>query len=63
MSLNRYHNSRSSDNIFKLLHEEESYLDILKGNVKAVYKDEIGETGSSHDNVRQELLQEEYDHS
>ena len=55
MTLNRYHNSRSSDNVFKLLHEEESYLDILKGNVKAAYKDEIEETDGVHSHVRQEL--------
>lgn len=58
MSLNRYHNSRASDSVFKLLHEEDSYLDILKGNVKSVYKDEIEETDGTHDTVRQTLLQE-----
>jgi hypothetical protein len=59
MSLNRYHNSRSSDNVFKLLHEETSYLDILKSNVKAVHRDEIGEeTGSIQSDIRQ-LLQEQ----
>jgi hypothetical protein len=63
MSLDRYHNSRSSDNVFKLLHEETSYLDILKGNVKAVYKDEIEEeeTGETHSDVRQQLLHEQDD--
>lgn len=61
MSLNRYHNSRSSDNVFKLLHEENTYLDILKGNVRAVYKDEIGEDKAvaPHDGARQSLLQEQ----
>lgn len=61
MSLNRYHNSRSSDNVFKLLHEESSYLDILKGNVKSVYQDEIGEDKAvgSHDVARQQLLHEQ----
>ncbi len=60
MSLNRYHNSRSSDNVFKLLNEETSYLDILKGNVKAAYKDEIDEDKAvgPYENVRQELLRE-----
>ena len=60
MSLNRYHNSRSTDNVFKLLHEETSYLEILKGNVKSVYKDEIEETGA-HKNARQQLLHEQDD--
>ena len=60
MSLNRYHNSRSTDNVFKLLHEETSYLEILKGNVKAVYQDEIEETGA-HENARQQLLHEQDD--
>ena len=61
MSLNRYHNSRSSDNVFKLLNEESSYLDILKGNVKSVYQDEIGEDKAvgPHDIARQELLHEQ----
>jgi len=60
MSLNRYHNSRGEDNVFKLLHEETSYLDILKGNVKAAYKDEIEEEADGiHQDVRQQLLQEE----
>lgn len=60
MSLNRYHNSRSTDNVFKLLHEETSYLEILKGNVKATYEDEIEETGA-HKNARQQLLHEQDD--
>jgi len=60
MSLDRYHNSRSSDNVFKLLHEETSYLDILKGNVKAAHKDEIEEeTGGVHSDILQHLLQEQ----
>jgi len=60
MSLNRYHNSRNSDSVFKLLHEEDSYLDILKGNVKATYKDEIEEeTEEGQLDVRQTLLQEQ----
>ncbi len=61
MSLNRYHNSRSSDKTFKLLHEEASYLDILKGNVKAMHKDEIEEDKAvaPHDTARQTLLQEQ----
>jgi hypothetical protein len=62
MSLNRYHNSRNSDNVFKLLHQENSYLDILKGNVKMLHQDEIGEDEKAigpHDSVRQTLLQEE----
>ena len=55
MSLNRYYNSRASDNVFKLIHEESSYLDILKGNVKALHKDEIKETGTEKADDKQLL--------
>ena len=60
MSLNRYYNSRASDNVFKLIHEESSYLDILKGNVKALHKDEIKETGTEKADDKQ-LLHEKDD--
>ena len=61
MSLNRYHNSRSSDNVFKLLHEENTYLDLLKGNVKAMHKDQIEEDKGvgPHQTARKQLLQEQ----
>ena len=59
MSLNRYHNSRASDNVFKLLHEENSYLDILKGNVKALHQDKIGEKTSTEKSDDKQLLHEQ----
>ena len=37
--LNRYYESRSNDKRFKLLHEETSYLDILKGRSGLVEQD------------------------
>jgi hypothetical protein len=37
--LNKYYESRSNDKRFKLLHEEATYLDILKGRSDLTEKD------------------------
>lgn len=58
MSLKRYHNSRSSDNVFKLLHKENTYLDMLKENVGSG-KRVVEKAGSPHEIARKQLLQEQ----